>query len=161
MTHRSALAVSLLLCAALSGCAPYVNIPPQQGDIARHNIDASSIRGITVPAVRAVVRQQPPDGPYVVELPESAQKLTYPAVLPRIGDDAHPPFAEGLPQGAPVFEVVAIRIRGFDGEVDVVRPARIGGRQLVTVYLRNPPFSDWTVERLRAWRGPVDASPAP
>ena len=155
------LAAGGLLLTIVVGCSPYpyVNVPPLQGDVARHNVDANSIRTIVVPAVIAVVAQDPPAGPYVVKLPESAEKLTYPAILPRIGDNANPPFAEDLPEDAPVYEVASIRIRGFDGQVDIVRPGTYGGQQLVTVYLRNPPFSDWNVERVRVWRGPVDASP--
>ncbi|MFW5681724.1 MAG: hypothetical protein ACOC1G_01850 [Phycisphaeraceae bacterium] len=161
LRRAALLATGLALLTLHVGCSPYpyANIPPLQGDVARHNIDANSIRTIVVPAVKAVVAQEPPDGPYVVELPQSAEKLTYPAILPRIGDNANPPFAEGLPEDAPVYEVTSIRIRGFDGQVDVVRPGSYGGRQLVTVYLRNPPFADWTVQRVRVWRGPVDASP--
>ena len=154
------LAAGGLLLAIAAGCSPYVNVPPLQGDVARHNADATQIRNIVVPAVRAVLDEEPPSGPYVVQLPESAEKLTYPATLPQIGDNAHPPFAEDLPENAPIYEVTGVRIRGFDGQVDVVRPGTYGGRQLVTVYLRNPPFADWNVQRVRVWRGPVDtASP--
>ena len=152
------LAAGGMLLVLGTGCSPYVNVPALQGDVARHNIDAKQIRDIVVPAVVAVINAEPPSGPYVVQLPESAEKLTYPAVLPQIGANANPPFAENLPDNAPVYEVRGIRIRGLDGQVDVVRPGTYGGQQLVTAYLRNPPFADWTVQRLRVWRGPVDAA---
>ena len=159
MPHRPLATLLAAAALTLGGCAAYVNIPPQAGDFARHNIDAESIRAVTVPAVRAVVDQRPPAGVYVVKLPEAAQKLTYPGVLPQIGENAQPPFAEDLPEDAPVYEVTGIRVRGASAEVDVVRPGPLGGRQLVTVHMDDPPFAPWTVERIRVWRGPVDAAP--
>ena len=161
-TRAAAWAVAGGLGALMAmGCAPYVNIPPQRGDVARNDIDAGAIRTITIPAVRAVVEQRPPAGPYVVSLIEADENLTYPEILPEIGPNALAPFDDARPPDAPVYEVTGIRIRGLSGEVDVVAPGDYGGRQLLTVYLRNPPFSPWTVERLRVWRGPVEQTPPP
>jgi len=154
------LIVAALLLAPL-GCAPYVNIPPQKGDtLARHDINAPSIRKITIPALQAVVDQNPPAGQFMVILPEPVQRLTYAAILPQISENAVAPFDDEAIAVA-AYEVKQIRIRANKGEVDILRPGPGGTQQLVTVYLENPPFSDWIVDRLRVWRGPVEIGPVP
>lgn len=155
----------LLFVAALSlalvGCSrPYVNIPPQTSDVAGHDPNARNVREIEIAALQAVLRTDPLVGPIAIVLPEGTGQLTYAAVLPAVSPDA---VSASNTEAEPLstVEVRQVRIRGWEGQVDIVRPNASGTRQLFTVHLEYAPFSGWSAKRIRPWRGPVDPLPAP
>jgi len=70
--------------------------------------------------------------------------------------------AESTPQ-TPVFKVAQVYLRGWYGQVDVIRPENPADgpakspnvEQVVTAKLRYEPFAGWRVRDLRLWRVPI------
>jgi len=169
-----------VLCAVasallLGGCAaPYINIPPLPGNIARANPDATSVRAVEALALGHVIDRWPaPGGRYAIQLPEGTADITYGWVGSRLAEmTGSGPDAEVAEPAAPVaevgedpvYEVVRLRIRASRATVDVIKPALEDERRLVTVYLAMK-YSGWFVERSRLWQVPVDQAlwtePAP
>ncbi|HEX7008336.1 MAG TPA: hypothetical protein VF184_00045 [Phycisphaeraceae bacterium] len=147
---------------AAVGCStPYVNIPAAQGDVASHNPNADNVRGVQIAALRAVLLDRPIEGPIKLVLPEGTSNLTYAAVAEAVGPNAYAPFEPEADDATATLEVKQIRIRGWQGEVDLVRPYPYGQgevQQLVTVYLDYAPFSGWTFNRIRSWRSGTQAA---
>lgn len=150
------LSVLALMLPLLPGCnAPYVNIPEQTGDVASANPNTSSVRDVTVASFERVLLDRDVPMPVRVELPAGSDSLTYAAVAARLDefDVLTPADQEIEPASHLVLE--GVRIRGWNAEVDVRRPATGGAEQMVTVYLRRSPFTGWAVEYTRPWRGAV------
>ena len=159
MKHTTVLTscVALLLLAAVGCSRPYVNIPSQRGDLAAHDPNANNVRNAAVTALRAVMLDRPIEGPVLIKLPAGTSSLTYAAVAPQVSEYALTPQDDGAAAaGLPTLEVRQIRIRGWDGEVDIIRPTYDGGEQLITVTIKYAPFSGWTASYIRTWRGNVD-----
>ena len=144
-------------CVWLGGCAAYVNIPPQAGDIAVHDPNRDNVRGAVTAALAYAVGGS--DSAVYIQLPAASNAETYNRMLPAVSPSAvwspDPPE-----EGQAVFDVRQVRIRGWKAEVDIIQPedmADPGGlQQVVTYYLRQAPFGDWSVQRRRIWRVPVD-----
>ncbi len=135
--------------AALSGCASYVNIPPDSSeDIAINAINAPPTPGILHTALDYVLIEHPaPQTPYGIRLPVEASESTWRKILAdRQGAVAFSQVA----QGAPVYDVRSIRIRGADAWVDIVVPQTIDNRPLVEVRLEGF-VSGWRVSSVRHW----------
>ncbi len=159
------LAWSILLAISVVGCSPYayVNIPPQTGDVARHSPNSSLVRQVYAAALGAVLADRPLPAPVAIELPDGADVETHADVAERIGSPAVSPYNDSVTPMSTV-RVQQVRVRGAEAQVDVVRPGLGGRDQLVTVYLTWAPFSDWTAQRVREWRGavpPRDEAPSP
>ena len=151
----AALLGALLLVA---GCStPYVNIPHQSGDIAGNDPNADNVRTIEAMAIRAVLAESDIPRPVSIKLPPGTDELTYAAVANQAGEDVLTP-ADTQPAPAATLTVEQVRIRGWDAEVDVLRPSTGTVRRLVTVSLKYEPFSGWSARSTRTWRGPADAS---
>jgi len=156
----SSMKLSMLwaLCAGLSlaGCAPYVNIPPQAGDVALDNPNLRTVQHVSVVAVQAALEDRPVTGSYTLVLPRGTTPAIYQQVLSRLGEQA----TTTVDARQHIIEVRQIRVRLDRAEVDVVRAADMqsprGPGQLVTVYLRNEPFIGWMPQRTRAWLTPTD-----
>lgn len=160
MMNRSTLvALALFLAIFAAGCATYVNIPSNTGDVAIHNPNEANVQNVEIAAVRAALSERPIDEPFEVVLPPGTLPLTYDMVLPRISPHAvwSP---EGRPEGRPAVEVREIRIRGASAEVDVIRPwdpkDPAGYQQLLTVKLDWDPVAKWQVNRVIGWRTSVE-----
>ena len=138
----------------LLGCQgpSYVNIPAESGDVAFHSPNGRTVRAVVAEAIDGIVTQTPLDGPVALSLPTGAEALTYEAVAAVTGSNVIPatPDDEGAATTAQV-RVTQVRVRGYKGEVDAVRAKPGGAEQLVTVYLTWNAFSDWGVDRIRAW----------
>lgn len=153
---------SLVMIAALAlvvpACSsPYVNIPAQSGDVASANPNTQAVREVQIQALATVIERENLPGPVRIELPRGSDGLTYAAVASRLGEAVVTPADDDV-EAATVLVVEQIRIRGWDAQVDVLKPATGNVQQVVTVYLRNAPTAGWTVERTRTWRGPATAS---
>jgi hypothetical protein len=155
------LCLGALCLALLSGgaCTPYVNIPPNEGDVASHDPNRETVQDVIVAATRAALAENPIEQPFHVVLPPGTLPLTYDQTLPKISP--HAVWAsQGVPEGEPFMEIRQVRIRGSNAEVDIIRPFTVadpeGYRQVVTVTLKWDPVAKWQAERLRAWRISVD-----
>lgn len=150
--------VVVAACMWLGGCAAYVNIPPQAGDIAVHDPNRDNVRDVLTAALTYAVAGTD-DGEVYIQLPAASNAETYSHMLPTISPSAvwspDPPE-----EGQAVFDVRQVRIRGWKAEVDIIQPEDManpdGLQQVVTYYLRQAPFGDWSVQRRRVWRVPVD-----
>lgn len=162
----------------------YINIPPENGDWAFSNPNAQDVQRIQVAAIRKSVSSDPLGGPYEVLLPERTRPETYAWVVHTLGRDAlvpggvpaveldghgrpvkdqTPPAASDLhPQlgDFPAVEVRSVRIRGGEGQVDLVRSGNTG-RRLTTVYLELEAGHGWYAKRVRNWRVDPDTQPVP
>lgn len=146
--------VAMLACfAALTGCASYVNIPPDSSeDIAINAINAPPTPGLLHTALGYVLIEHPaPQTPYGVRLPVEASESTWSKVL--ADRPGALPFSQITP-GAPVYDVRSIRIRGADAWVDIVIPQTIDNRPLVEVRLEGR-VSGWRVTSVRHWSAGV------
>lgn len=140
-----------------TGCATYVNIPPQPGDVARHDPNDLSIVQAMGEALNAAVVDQPIQGRYAIVLPEGVSADSYKVVAARLGEAAVWPGDVERPD-IPLVEVKEVRIRGLSAQVDIVRPTSptVGAPgQVVTVYLQQNPVTGWHVEQVRIWRANV------
>ncbi len=156
----------LCLCSCLAvgtaGCAPYVNIPPQAGDVALHNANLATVQDVTIAAVRALLDQQPIVGPYTLVLPRGTSPASYQRVTAALGENA----TTEVNAERPIVEVRQLRIRADKAEVDIVTPADRyeprGQGRLTTVYTTWKPFTGWEVNRLHSWTALVEIEePAP
>ncbi len=143
--------LAALLC--LSGCHSYTNVPPIDGDTATNDANSVAVREIESAAVRALLEDQPVDGPYVVELPEGTTTLTYEVVIPTIGPNARIPGPDDGVEPVATFDVRAIRIRGLQAEVDIQRvDTALGGPgQLFTVHMQHDSMEGWYGKRIKRW----------
>jgi hypothetical protein len=157
---RSTLRIGLIftLAIGLAGCSgTYVNIPPEPGDVASQNPNSSRVRELVTKSLKMVISDAGLQGPIELQMPDATTKLTHAAIA-----DAVPqviaPDAEDGPEPEAQMQVTGVRIRGTNGEVDVRRPRSAGSdvMQLVTAYSDWAPFSGWTVQRVRVWRGVAD-----
>ena len=145
-----------VIALGLGGCAAYVNIPPQAGDFAGHDINKQGVRAVCIEALNATIADHPIDGRYILVLPQGADPLTYETVNMALGDQV----SDTADQIGPTLELRQIRIRADRAEVDIIRPADPsnyqGPGQLVTVYLKRDPLGGWHAKRLHAWRASVE-----
>ncbi len=157
---RSALCLLTVSGALMfGGCASYVNIPPQVGDLALHSPNHPTVALVEAEAIRGLVLEQPPDLPYQVSLPPKTSSSSYETVLKHLGENAQWP-EEGPQAGVPVLEVRQLRLRGWYAQVDVLRPSSFnqpdGPTQLTTVWLKWYPFAGWRFQRAHVWSLGVD-----
>lgn len=150
MTRTCILFIVLL---GLGGCSPWVNIPAQRGDLASHDPNTSTVHEAVTVALRHVIGQYPPAGPYAVIMPEGTLAETMGLLN------------AALPEGAgaladetgrtPVFRVAGIRIRGWGGQVDIIPPAGLKPKRLLSVYLDHD-LEGWYVRRTHLWNMPLE-----
>jgi hypothetical protein len=154
--HRFAIALlaSLSVGLLLGGCAPYVNIPHQPGDLASHNPNNASVQRVTRIALDYTLMRYPPRDIYMVALPPGSNMETYRFVLKDLPDGGGI-IGQGMGD-EPVYEVATVYIRGADAQVDIIPPAiGTGQPRLFTVYL-DYTWTGWRVERARQWNIPVE-----
>lgn len=147
----------------LGGCSPWVNIPAQRGDLASHDPNTSTVHKAVTVALKHTLEQYPPAGAYAVIMPEGASTQTMAKL------NAALPEGAGATADAtgriPVYRVASIRIRGWDGQVDIIPPAGLRPKRLLSVYLDHD-LSGWYVRRTHLWNMPLEralqlARPAP
>ena len=158
--HGSALAV----LAALAGCAAYVNVPDQGGDIAMHNPNLPTVGEVEAESLRAVLMTRPINRQFQVVLPPGTRPAQYVAVTSQLGEQATWSF-KAPPEEMPTVWVRQVRIRGGSAEVDVVVPddpsRPTGPFKLMTARLKWSAFGGWRTHRVRSWRtGVRDTLPA-
>ena len=144
---------------ALSGCMTYVNIPPQDGDLASHNPNHPAVCEVLGEALPAIVNAYPVEGQFAILLPDKTTAKTYGQVAEKTGENALWPGNHDRTE-IPILDVRQIYIRGQQARVDVVRPVETADKtgtidQVVTVELFWHPLQGWLPKRVRAWRLPV------
>ena len=153
------LVACLLLSASLvllGGCQTYVNIPAQTGDVASSNINGSNVRNMVGEALRGLRGEMLASGRYEVILPAGATPETYTAVLAIAGEPYTWADARDSTRVVDKLEVRAIRVRGWEGSVDIIRSTdphtTDAPKQLVTVYLKDYIVGGWASRNIRVWR---------
>ena len=68
----------------LGGCATYVNIPPQSGDVAGHDPNGDTVLKVELQALRRLEEDRAPTKVYRVVLPLGTSGASYDAVVPQI-----------------------------------------------------------------------------
>ncbi len=164
-----------LLAMAAAGCAAAATYPKVEGSVAIDSPRLSPIPELMADAIE-VHRQEvaelvaapgspapapaPADGPADVtvipfNLPPNTPFAVWREVARRV-PGARPATEDDLA----VVHVQQLRVRPNDAEVDVVVEPRAGRPNdipyLATVSFDRPFFSDWRIDRVRAWRVPTD-----
>jgi hypothetical protein len=154
----------------LTGCSTptYVNIPGQEGDLARNDPNGGDVVDIMAKAIRAAVETENLPGIYEILLPAGSNQQTYQEVVLKVGGGAISPDTL-REQPVPYVAVAGVRVRNRDAEVDIVRPSPTG-RSAVLVELFWYYGDAWQVERVLplrlsvealGWEVPTDAAPRP
>jgi hypothetical protein len=153
---RSAISATLgLILVAATGCSgTYVNIPHQAGDLASQDPNSARVRDLLTKATKDVIRTHNLPSPVQLNMPEATSNETHAVVASNIGG-VIAPGAQTQPEPATTINVIAIRIRGTEGEVDFRAPTRAGSdvKTLITAYADWAMFSNWTIQRTKVWPG--------
>ncbi len=98
------------------GCSTptYINIPEQDGDLARGNPNADDVRDLMVAAIEATVEHEMLDGVFEVILPQGSNQQTYQHVVFEVGGGAITPDTL-RDETVPIVRVAAIRVRNRHG----------------------------------------------
>ncbi|MCC7146757.1 MAG: hypothetical protein IT443_09945 [Phycisphaeraceae bacterium] len=152
---RIRLSCGLVLVMALGvvGCESLMNVPPEGQDSALNNPNQYNVSHAMNAAIKWLLADRPASEPFYVVLPEGCDQATYARVLAGLDDQA----VSGLGQriDGPVLQVLSVRVRGYNAEVDLVRylsPKLDGPRgRFITVYLRRRAFENWTLDRITPW----------
>ena len=144
----------VMSAACLSGCGdPITNIPPLPGDTAFHDANDKAVRSAEAAGLLSVLKQWAPEGPYAVSLPRGTSQATYNEVLAKL--PAGGVVVLDNPQ-LPVYKVVRVRIRAWNGQVEVIKPGLAGTPdQLISVYV-SVDTRGWYAVRNRLWRLPIE-----
>lgn len=139
----------------LTGCAAYVNYPPQMDDVAVHDLGVAPTPRIMALAVERVARLWPVDGAYVVNFPRGTTLRTAERTV-RLIEDPRASVVTSPLQGQPAFHVTRVWVRGGTATVDVVRPVLRAGAsedigQQITLTLNSALGESWRVVRVRPW----------
>lgn len=163
------------------GCAAYVNIPPQSGDMASHDPNHKTVLEVETLAIKAVADKWRLNQPFTVKMLDDTEPGLRSEMMPRINEKY---ATVDQIEGVLMIEVKQLYIRGRSAQVDLVRsisgPVQgqspqpttaemTGGAQagadpeqdftrptIVTVDLRWEAFAGWTIKRIRLWNAPVE-----
>ena len=149
----------VLSLAAMTGCSGYVNIPSEDGSVASENANRTRVQDIQIQAINAVIDRQHLAGPIRVTLVAGSLDEAYDTVLPQIRVDAVGPGDSATTTVA--MKVTGVRIRAYEGQVDLAVSGASSVDALVTVSLKTAPFNAWWIERVHPWGPIVDPTPAP
>ena len=168
MTTNRVFAVSMLLSMLFHlGCATYVNIPPQRGDVAWHNPNNPNVLSVEAEAIKAAVVDWEIDEPYTVKVLPNTEPLKYFAMMRHIG---HHATVDEIENGATI-EVKQLYIRGMTAKVDLLRSpsknaamtsdAKDRDPRLVSVHLEWLPINGWQAKHVKVWQVDVGKMLAP
>jgi hypothetical protein len=142
--------LTVILAAGLAGCGTfYTNVPPLPGDLAAHDPNDRRVANMEAAALKHILQNNPPGGPYVIGLPPGTNAATAALVLSKL-----PPTQAGAAD-AKVYRVAQIQARSFNAQVDVVAPEPNNDTRLISVFLGTD-MDGWFVLRSRKWGVPVD-----
>ena len=150
------------------GCATYVNIPGQIGDVASHNPNDRNVLAVEAQALRAFAESLQLNQPFMVRTLSDTESRRHLSMLSHVSEHASPEVIDR----APLIEVRQLYIRGLRARVDLVYSpagtsteegaiavgyAASGTRSsVVTAYLKLDTFAGWQVTRIKTWRMDVD-----
>ncbi len=146
------LAWSLLV---IAGCTPWATYPPVEGSVDLSDPDLSPIPELMADAIRYTHTRDGREGEIVFNLPPGTPRSVYQAVIKRLGD------GRAMTDPAEVaYHVTEIRVRTLESEVDVIHTRPDDGTpEQMTISFRQNLLTGFRVERVRAWRYPVDVPP--
>lgn len=139
----------------MGGCATYVNIPAQGGDVARHDPNLDTVQQVIGAAMAAVLADQPIDGPFQIILPRGTNTPIGENMARSLDPRASWNRGTQTPN-MPALNARQVRVRGWYAQVDVIRTLSDNNPQLITVDLKWNPVDGWLSQRLRLWRIPVE-----
>jgi hypothetical protein len=158
---RAAL-LAAVIC--LGGCATYVNIPAQHGDLASHNPNDVNVKDVEIAAIRyALDRNRVVEQPVALMLPAGTSDRGFEWIVSKLDAPVH--RYGSAPPDALLYRVAQVQVRALRAQVDIVQPGPAGSRQLLSTYLKRD-LEGWYVYRDYLWQIPVDealyiARPAP
>jgi len=151
------------LALAVSGCTPWATYPPLEGATGINDPALHPIPDVMGEAIWYVHTQDVDDpankyggGELVFNLPPGTPAAVYDKVVTKLSGDARPM----TDPSETAYHVTEIRLRASTAEVDVIHPTASGAPELVTVKLRQQPFSGFGTVDIRRWRYTVSV-PAP
>lgn len=146
---------TLVVLITLGGCSTYINIPAHRGDVARNNPNLPAVREAQRAALQGMFLEDPIETKYQIILPQGTSPAHYNVLLRQLDDELAMWSIKGPRDGVAHIVLRHIRVRGWDAQVDLVRPASFrqidGPRQLATIWLQWYPFSGWTFKRMHLW----------
>ena len=156
LMHLSRCAV-VLLASGLTGCFAYVNIPPQPGDVAVHDLGDATVKQVVSESLRAIVIDRSIRGPVAIVLPDGTKTRHYIRDSMDVRDlvEVWPTDVNQQVDTGPILEVKQVRVRGGSAGVDILLrddPSQLHTQdQLATVDLQWYALHGWTAERTRFW----------
>ena len=147
-THTAILLLTVCFAACLSGCASYVNIPPQPGDTAIHKPDMIPVPELMTDALVWATARYPVEPPFAVNLPPDTPRVTYNNVVERGTRGRGVPMSADV-EHLPTYHIAEVRIRGTRAQVDIILP-RGQKASATTVTLRST-VSGWRMQDARSW----------
>jgi hypothetical protein len=138
----------------MTGCsAAYVNLPALDGDVASNDANNATPVEMQIAALRRVLRERPPTGPYAIALPRGTNAESYNRIVAELPPGSQQYGSQSGPM--PVYRVTRVFGRPTNGEVDILAPRPGGGEDLVNAYLLKD-IEGWYVQRTRVWRVPLN-----
>ncbi len=138
-----------------AGCTPWATYPPVEGSVDLSDPDLSPIPELMADAIRYTHTRDGREGEIVFNLPPGTPRSVYQAVIKRLGE------GRAMTDPAEVaYHVTEIRVRTLESEVDVIHARPDDGTpEQMTIAFRQNLLTGFRVERVRAWRYPVDVPP--
>ncbi len=155
-THFAIALLTVSLTACLSGCASYVNIPPQPGDTAIHKPDLVPVPELMADALTWATARHPVEPPFAVNLPADTPRVTYTNVVKRGTRGRGVPMSEDV-EHLPTYHIAQVRIRGTRAQVDIILPK--GQEAAATTVTLRSTVSGWRIQDARTWIANVIAVP--
>jgi len=152
--HSSRMTLALLMFALLlPGCgAPYVRVPPMEGDFALNDPNDGHIVKVEAASLRHVLLKYHQSAPYAIDLPAGTSSENYEWVLSNL-----PPGGVRVgkaPTDTPMYRVAQVFVKGNLAQADVIIP-RPEGPRLVTIKCV-PDLQGWYAAQSKLWNLPVE-----
>lgn len=139
----------------IAGCTPWATYPPIEGTVELHNPTLTPIPQLMSRAITYVAAQDGHESEILFNLPVETPAVVYGLVIEDMGGGT--PLADPADDA---YHVMAVRVRGLEGEVDLIRPDAGGVPQLLTVSFKQDFVQGWRAKSVRRWHLRIE-TPAP
>jgi hypothetical protein len=148
-TRALCILAALAALAPLTGCALVASWPAIGDDSAVNDPNVSPMPKVIAAGVREAIAKFPPEGEFVVNLPEGLERFRAERIASEISPSAR--VVDAANQTLPVYHITRVWVRGDRAQVDVVRPLdEPRSWQRVTVHLRHS-LEGWQRSTLKVW----------
>jgi hypothetical protein len=153
-----ALLIVLLIASAslATGCASYVNIPPDDEDTAIHSVNFAPVPGVMARSLSFAATAYPSrTSTPAVMVPEGANESTIASAVAAVVEAglAGASTWTGIDDSRTGYRILTVRVRGSSAIVEILLPpssAILDGRRLLEVNLRGD-LRGWRVESARRY----------